>query len=89
MNFLPPHYLVTCLDPRCVPENFFGPNMAGGVFRNAGGRATDDAIRSITALRALVGMQTIVVVHHTGRYLHYLDSPSYRVYGQLQPKTDS
>lgn len=59
-------FLVTCLDPRCVPEDFFGPNLAGGVFRNAGGRATDDAIRSITLLRGLADLRTVVVVHHTG-----------------------
>ncbi|KAJ4386670.1 hypothetical protein N0V93_009568 [Gnomoniopsis smithogilvyi] len=57
--------VLTCLDPRCVPENFFGPNMGGAVFRNAGGRATDDVIRSITALRELADLRTIVVVHHT------------------------
>lgn len=42
--------------------------MGGAVFRNAGGRATDDAIRSITALREVADMRTIVVVHHTGSY---------------------
>ncbi|KAJ4418575.1 hypothetical protein N0V82_005460 [Gnomoniopsis sp. IMI 355080] len=57
--------VLTCLDPRCVPEDFFGPSMGGAVFRNAGGRVTDDVIRSITALRAVADMRTIAVVHHT------------------------
>lgn len=57
---------MTCLDPRCVPENFFGPNFQGPVFRNAGGRATDDAIRSFALLRGLADMKTVVVIHHTG-----------------------
>lgn len=57
---------VTCLDPRCVPENFFGPNFRGPVFRNAGGRATDDAIRSFAVLRGLADMKSVVVIHHTG-----------------------
>lgn len=56
---------MTCLDPRCVPEQYFGPNFAGGVIRNAGGRATDDVVRSITALRGVVGVKTVAVVHHT------------------------
>lgn len=58
---------VTCLDPRCVPEAFFGPDLRGAVCRNAGGRATDDVVRSLNVLRALVNMKTVVVVHHTGK----------------------
>ncbi|KAF3768754.1 carbonic anhydrase, partial [Cryphonectria parasitica EP155] len=56
--------VLTCLDPRCVPETFFGPDYVGATFRNAGGRATDDAIRSLTLLKALGGLKTIAVVHH-------------------------
>lgn len=58
---------MTCLDPRCVPEQFFGPNLGAGCVRNAGGRATKDAINSITVLRALVGIKTVLVIHHTGK----------------------
>lgn len=57
---------MTCLDPRCVPETFFGPNFGGPVFRNAGGRATDDAIRSFAVLRGLADFKAVAVVHHTG-----------------------
>ncbi|KAG8165255.1 hypothetical protein KVR01_005530 [Diaporthe batatas] len=57
--------VLTCLDPRCVPETFFGPGFDGGVIRNAGGRATDDAIRSLTLLRGLAGLRNVVVIHHT------------------------
>ncbi|KUI69503.1 hypothetical protein VM1G_05321 [Cytospora mali] len=57
--------VLTCLDPRCVPESFFGPDLDGPVIRNAGGRATDDTIRSITVLRELVGLKNVAVVHHT------------------------
>lgn len=58
---------MTCLDPRCVPETFFGPGFDGGVIRNAGGRATDDAVRSLTLLRGLAGLRNVVVIHHTGK----------------------
>ncbi|KAK4551617.1 hypothetical protein LTR86_011041 [Recurvomyces mirabilis] len=44
---------------------FFGPNFVGPVFRNAGGRATPDAIRSISILRYLAGVETVAVVHHS------------------------
>lgn len=62
---------VTCLDPRSVPEAFFGPDFRGAVIRNAGGRATDDAVRSLTVLKALAGVKTVAVVHHTGRNMTF------------------
>lgn len=71
---------MTCLDPRCVPETYFGPRIRGGVVRNAGGRATDDAIRSFTVLRALAGLKTIAVVHHTGMCSRWLpDIPVHEI----------
>lgn len=57
---------VTCLDPRCVPEQFFGPDLGFAVIRNAGGRATKDAINSITILRSLGNAASVFVIHHTG-----------------------
>ena len=57
---------MTCLDPRCVPENFFGPSVGAAVYRNAGGRATKDAITSITLLRTLANAAAVLVIHHTG-----------------------
>lgn len=62
-------YSVTCVDPRCVPEAFFGPDLQAAVHRNGGGRATDDVVRTLNLLRALVHMKTVVVVHHTGEVL--------------------
>ncbi|EED23684.1 conserved hypothetical protein [Talaromyces stipitatus ATCC 10500] len=60
-----PTIVLTCVDPRCVPEAFFGPDMQAAVYRNAGGRVTEDVVRSINVLRALVNMGTVLVVHHT------------------------
>ena len=57
---------VTCMDPRCVPEQVFGPELRGASIRNAGGRATKDVINSITVLRTLADASLILVVHHTG-----------------------
>ncbi|KAL1878689.1 hypothetical protein Daus18300_001964 [Diaporthe australafricana] len=57
--------ILTCLDPRCVPETFFGPGFDGGVIRNGGGRATDDAINSMAMLRGLAGLKNVLVIHHT------------------------
>jgi carbonic anhydrase len=57
--------LVSCIDPRAVPENFFGPNFRAPVFRNAGGRVTDDVVRSFNVLRSLIPFKKIVIIHHT------------------------
>lgn len=61
--------VLTCLDPRTVPEQFFGPDLRAGVIRNAGGRAGGDAISSIVLLRSLMDVKTVAVVHHTGSSL--------------------
>jgi carbonic anhydrase len=57
---------VTCSDPRCRPDQYFGSDFFGPVHKNAGGRATDDAIRSFNVLRSIVYLKAICVVHHTG-----------------------
>lgn len=63
--------LVTCMDPRVVPEEFVGPKPIVAVFRNAGGRATPDVVRTITVLRSLsykADHASVMVIHHTGKY---------------------
>lgn len=63
--------LVTCMDPRVVPEQFLGPNARVAVFRNAGGRATPDVVRTINVVRTLSRKApgfSVMVVHHTGKW---------------------
>lgn len=58
--------ILTCMDARLDPAKFAG--LAEGdahVVRNAGGRATDDAIRSIIISHKLLGTREWFVVHHT------------------------
>jgi carbonic anhydrase len=58
--------ILTCMDARLDPAKFAG--LAEGdahVIRNAGGRATDDAIRSLVISYKLLGTQEWFVVHHT------------------------
>lgn len=57
--------IVTCLDPRCVPERSFGPEFFGPVIRNAGGRVNRDVVASLVILRTLGDLSGVVVVHHT------------------------
>src|SRR5512146_1627045 len=58
--------ILTCMDARLDPAKFAG--LAEGdahVVRNAGGRASDDAIRSIVISYKLLGTREWFVVHHT------------------------
>ena len=66
---LPPsrHFaILTCMDARLDPAKYVG--LAEGdahVIRNAGGRASDDAIRSLVISYKLLGTKEWFVIHHT------------------------
>ncbi len=58
--------ILTCMDARLDPAKYAG--LAEGdahVIRNAGGRASDDAIRSLIISYKLLGTREWFVVHHT------------------------
>jgi len=58
--------ILTCMDARLDPAKFAG--LAEGdahVIRNAGGRASDDAIRSLVISQKLLGTLEWFVIHHT------------------------
>jgi carbonic anhydrase len=58
--------ILTCMDARLDPAKFAG--LAEGdahVIRNAGGRASNDAIRSLVISYKLLGTSEWFVVHHT------------------------
>ena len=58
--------VVTCMDARLDPEEFLGLELGDAhVIRNAGGRVSEDAIRSLVISERLLGTEEIVVVHHT------------------------
>jgi len=58
--------VLTCMDARLHPEAFLGLDFGDAhVIRNAGGRASDDAIRSIVISQRLLGTDEVVVIHHT------------------------
>ena len=59
--------ILTCMDARLDPLRFAGLREGDAhVIRNAGGRASDDAIRSLVVSAALLGTREWLVVHHTG-----------------------
>jgi carbonic anhydrase len=58
--------VVTCMDARLHPEKFLGLEVGDAhVIRNAGGRTSDDALRSLVISQRLLGTNEIVVIHHT------------------------
>jgi len=58
--------ILTCMDARLDPARYAG--LAEGdahVIRNAGGRVSDDAVRSFVISHKLLGTNEWFVVHHT------------------------
>jgi carbonic anhydrase len=58
--------ILTCMDARLDPAKYAGLSEGDAhVIRNAGGRATDDAIRSLVISHKLLGRREWFVIHHT------------------------
>src|SRR6476469_7698017 len=59
--------ILTCMDARLAPAKYAGLGEGDAhVIRNAGGRASDDAIRSLVISYKLLGTREWFVIHHTG-----------------------
>jgi carbonic anhydrase len=58
--------ILTCMDARLDPAKYAGLSEGDAhVIRNAGGRASDDAIRSLVISYKLLGTREWLVIHHT------------------------
>ncbi len=58
--------ILTCMDARLDPAKFAGLKEGDAhVIRNAGGRASDDAIRSLVISHKLLGTKEWFVIHHS------------------------
>src|SRR5271168_4242296 len=58
--------ILTCMDARLDPAKFAGLSEGDAhMIRNAGGRASDDAIRSLVISYKLLGTKEFFVIHHT------------------------
>ncbi|AKS42464.1 beta-class carbonic anhydrase [Wenzhouxiangella marina] len=67
--------ILTCMDARLDPAKYAG--LAEGdahVIRNAGGRASDDAIRSLVISYKLLGTREWFVIHHTDCGMELFDN---------------
>jgi len=58
--------VLACMDARLDVHKILGLEEGEAhVIRNAGGVATDDAIRSLVISQRLLGTQEIILIHHT------------------------
>jgi carbonic anhydrase len=58
--------ILTCMDARLDPAKYAGLSEGDAhIIRNAGGRASDDAIRSLVISYKLLGTQEWFVIHHS------------------------
>lgn len=63
--------VLTCMDARLDLFRLLGLSIGDAhILRNAGGRASDDAIRSMIVSAHWLGTREFVVIHHTGCGLH-------------------
>jgi carbonic anhydrase len=66
--------ILTCMDARLDPAKYAGLSEGDAhVIRNAGGRASDDAIRSLVISYKLLGTQEWFVIHHTNCGMAFFD----------------
>jgi carbonic anhydrase len=71
--------ILTCMDARIDPAKLAG--LAEGdahVIRNAGGRASDDAIRSLVISHKLLGTDEWFVIHHSNCGMELFTDPVMR-----------
>ena len=71
--------ILTCMDARLDPAKYAG--LAEGdahVIRNAGGRASDDAIRSLVISYKLLGTREFFVIHHTDCGMEFFSNETIR-----------
>jgi carbonic anhydrase len=59
--------VLACMDARLTVEDVLGLHTGDAhIIRNAGGLATDDAIRSLVISQQLLGTGEVLVIEHTG-----------------------
>ena len=59
--------VLACMDARLTVEDVLGLRTGDAhIIRNAGGLATDDAIRSLVISQHLLGTEEVIVIEHTG-----------------------
>ena len=58
--------VLACMDARLDPARVLGLEEGDAhVIRNAGGRASDDALRSLAISQQLLGTREVIIIHHS------------------------
>ena len=58
--------VVTCMDSRIEPLQMLGLSKGDAkILRNAGGRVTEDVLRTLVLATHLLGVERVMVVEHT------------------------
>src|ERR1700679_3560367 len=58
--------VLACMDARLAPAHSLGPQEGDTpVVPNAGGGASEDALRSLVISQRLLGTEEIILIHHT------------------------
>jgi len=71
--------ILTCMDARLDPAKYAGLSEGDAhVIRNAGGRASDDAIRSLVISYKLLGTKEWFVIHHSDCGMEFFTDESIR-----------
>jgi carbonic anhydrase len=78
--------ILACMDARLDVEEALGLRTGDAhIIRNAGGLATEDAIRSLIVSQSLLGTNEVIVIGHTGCGLEGADEDAIR--GDLSGRT--
>ena len=83
--------ILACMDARIAVEDALGLRVGDAhIIRNAGGFATQDAIRSLVVSQQLLGTREVILVAHTGCGLHGAEEAAIRrrVATSTQRETD-
>jgi carbonic anhydrase len=71
--------VLACMDARLDLFRFLGLEIGHShILRNAGGRASDDAIRSMIVSSVVLGTREVVIIHHTKCGMHGVTNESLR-----------
>lgn len=80
--------ILTCMDARLDPAKYAGLSEGDAhVIRNAGGRASDDAIRSLVISYKLLGTKEFFIIHHTNCGMEFFTNES--ITGLLENSLES
>ena len=79
--------ILTCMDARLDPAKYAGLSEGDAhVIRNAGGRASDDAIRSLVISYKLLGTAEWFVIHHTDCGMEFFTNDVMARPARLEPR---